>query len=166
VVIETDRHFNFLQPAAHPYNPAHARPVCNTVTLPLQCDCGAVEMRITGEPIVQYVCHCDDCQSVHGKPFSCALYPGPAVSVERGETDTFTLKTSPRTRCKQCRTYLFAEVPGFGVRGVNADLFPKGLFRPEFHIQCRYATAPIGDDLPHYKGTPARFKGSDELMEW
>jgi hypothetical protein len=64
-----------------------------------------------------------------------------------------------------CGTYLFAEVPGHDVR-VNADLFPEGVFSPDFHIQCRYATAPVEDDLPHYKGTPARFKGSGELMQW
>ena len=132
----------------------------------VQCSCGAVKIRLTGTPIIQYVCHCDDCQAVHGKAYSCSLYPTAAVSVERGETDTFTLKTSPRTKCKQCGTYLFAEVPGHPVRGVNADLLPEGIFRPEFHMQCRYAAAPVGDNLPHYKSIPARFKGSDELMNW
>jgi hypothetical protein len=115
---------------------------------------------------MQYVCHCDDCQTVHGKAYPCILYPAAAVKVEQGETETFTLRTSPRTRCKHCGTYLFAEVPSYAVRGVNADLLPPGVFTPEFHIQCRYAAAPIADDLPHYKGFPARFKGSDELMEW
>jgi hypothetical protein len=57
-------------------------------------------------------------------------------------------------------------VPGGVVRGVNADLLPEGTFSPEFHIHCRYATAPIDDDLPHYEGIPARFNGSDELMQW
>jgi hypothetical protein len=136
------------------------------VSTTIQCSCGAVEIRITGKSIVQYCCHCDDCQSVHGKAYSCSVYPSPFVSVTRGETDTFTLRTSPRTKCKRCGTYLFAEVPGHGVRGVNGDLLPEGLFSPEFHIQCRYAGAPIKDNLPHYKGTPARFNGSDEVMPW
>jgi hypothetical protein len=61
---------------------------------------------------------------------------------------------------------VFAEVPGSVVRGVNADLLPEGTFSPEFHIHCRYAKAAIEDDLPHYKDTPARFNGSDELMQW
>lgn len=130
------------------------------------CSCGALEMRVTDKALLQYVCHCDDCQAVHGKAYPCSLHAAAAVSVTRGETDVFTLRTSPRTRCKQCGTYLFAEVPGHGVRGLNADLLPAGQFVPEFHMQCRYAAAPIQDDLPHYKGTPARFRGSDELMEW
>ena len=129
----------------------------------VQCSCGAVEIELAGKPTLQYYCHCDDCQAVHGKAFPVSLYPAPAVSVLRGDTDTFALRTTPRTKCKHCGTYLFAKVAGYG--GVNADLLPEGLFHPEFHIQCRYATAPIRDDLPHYKGIPARFGGSDELMQ-
>ena len=136
------------------------------MSITVQCSCGVVQIQLTGKPLVQYVCHCDDCQTVHGKAYPCSLYPTSAVSIERGETDALTLRTSPRTRCKHCGTYLFAEVPGYGVRGVNSDLLPHGMFNPEFHMQCRFAKAPIADDLPHYKGVPARFKGSDELMQW
>jgi hypothetical protein len=128
----------------------------------IQCSCGAVEMQLTGKPVMQYFCHCD----VHGKAYPMSLYPAPAVSVVRGDTVVFILRTSPRTKCERCGTYLFAEVPGYSVRGVNADLLPEGMFNPEFHIQCRYAAAPIQDALPHYKGTPARFRGTDELMQW
>jgi hypothetical protein len=125
-----------------------------------------VEIRLTGQPVIQYFCHCDDCQAVHGKAYPCSVYPAAAVAVTRGETDVFTLRTSPRIRCSRCGTYLFAEVPGQPVRGVNAELLPAELFSPQFHIQCRYALAPIEDDLPHYKDTPVRFKGSGELMQW
>jgi hypothetical protein len=132
----------------------------------VQCTCGAVEMTLTGEPLIQYVCHCDDCQAVHGQAYACRLYPAAAVVVQRGETDVFTLRTSPRTKCRRCGTYLFAEVPGYDVRGVNAQILPPGLFTPEFHMQCRYARMPISDPVPHYKGIPARFNGSNELMTW
>jgi hypothetical protein len=132
----------------------------------VQCSCGAVEIRIAAKPILQYICHCDDCQAVHGRGFPCSLYPASAVSTVRGETDVLIRRTSPRTRCKRCGTYLFAEVPGQPVRCLNADLLPEGMFNPEFHSQCRYAPFPIEDDLPHYRGTPARFGGSDELMPW
>jgi hypothetical protein len=132
----------------------------------VQCTCGAVEMTLTGNPLIQYVCHCDDCQAVHGQAYACSLHPAAAVVVERGETDAFTLRTSPRTKCRRCGTYLFAEVPGYSMRGVNARILPPGMFTPEFHMQCRFARNPIGDSLPHYRGTPARFSGSDELMPW
>lgn len=83
-----------------------------------------------------------------------------------GETEDTTLKVTPRTRCKRCGTYLFAEVPGYGVRGVNGSLISDGTFIPEFHVQCRFSASPIEDDLPHYQGNPARFYGSDEQMQW
>lgn len=136
------------------------------MTIAVKCSCGAVQMEIAGKAILQYVCHCDDCQAVHGKAFSCSLHPASAVAVMSGDIDVFTLRTSPRSKCKKCGTYLFAEVPGQPVRGVNADLLPAGMFHPEFHSQCRYAAAPIRDVLPHFRGTPTRFGGSDEMMEW
>ena len=129
----------------------------------VQCSCGAVEIKLSGEPLLQYVCHCDDCQTVYGKAFSCSLYPAQTVSVERGETEEFVLRTSPRIKCKSCGTYLFAEVPGHDVRGLNGNLLPTHKFNPAFHSQCRYAKVPIKDDLPHYKGIPALFNGSNEL---
>lgn len=116
--------------------------------------------------MAQYVCHCDDCQAVHGKPYPVSLYPASAVALMGGETDVFTLKTTPRTKCRRCGTYLFAEVPGYPFRGVNGDLLPEGRFTPEFHVQCRYATTPIEDNLAHFKDTPAKFRGSGELMPW
>jgi hypothetical protein len=136
------------------------------MSITVQCTCGAVEMALTGKPLIQYFCHCDDCQAVHGQPYACCLYPAAAVVVERGETDTFTLRTAPRTKCRRCGTYLFAESPGYYVRGVNATILPAVLFTAEFHMQCRFARMPISDHLPHYKGIPARFNGSDELMVW
>jgi hypothetical protein len=132
----------------------------------VQCDCGDIDVKLSGEPISQYVCHCDDCQAVHGNAYPVVLYAMSAVSVTRGETSKVILKTSPRTRCNRCGTYLFAEVPGLPFRGVNADLLPQGRFKPEFHVQCRYATAPIEDNLPHYRDTPLQFRGSGERMPW
>src|SRR5580700_4366153 len=129
----------------------------------IECTCGSVAIYLTGQPILQYYCHCDDCQAVHGKAYAVALFPATAVSVPHGETDVFTLRTTPRTKCKRCGTYLFAGVSSFS--GVNGELLPQGMFIPEFHIQCRYAATPIQDDLPHYRGRPARFRGSDELMQ-
>jgi hypothetical protein len=94
-----------------------------------------------------------------------ALYLASAVAVS-GQTGAYTLKTSPRTKCNRCATYLFAEVLGYPFRGVNGDLLPSGRFNPEFHVHCRFAAARIEDGLPHYKDRPAKFRGSGELMPW
>src|SRR5258708_39661468 len=101
----------------------------------VQGGCGVVEVQLTGEPMAQYICHCDDCQAVHGKAYAVALYPASAVAETRGETGAFTLKKSRRTKCSRCATYLFAVVPGYPFRGANGVLLPDGWFIPEFHVQ-------------------------------
>jgi len=134
-------------------------------TTRVRCPCGAAQLELHGEAMACFLCHCDDCQAVHGTAYPSALFPASAVVVLEGETEDVVLKTTPRTKCKNCGTYLFAEVPGYGVRGVNGHLFLNGAYIPEFHVQCKYSL-PIDDDLPHYKGNPARFYGSDEQMQW
>jgi hypothetical protein len=137
-----------------------------TTTL-IQCLCGAVQMELTGEPVAQLYCHCDDCQAVH----SAAYLPGvmyriPATRIIRGELGLWKLKVTTRAFCRECGTRMYAEPPNIGIRGVSALLLPPGLFKPAFHMQCQYALLPIKDGLPHYKGFPAAFGGSDEQMDW
>jgi hypothetical protein len=60
----------------------------------------------------------------------------------------------------------FRRAPGLGVRGVSGFLLPSDMFKPAFHSQCRYAVLPVKDDLPHFKGLPASFGGSDETVGW
>ncbi len=133
----------------------------------VQCLCGTVKLRLEGGPIAQFYCHCDDCQAVHGGAYvPRAVYPVDAVTVLRGETTAWTLKTTVRTRCKACGTHLFAAVPAHGICGVNGYLLPPAMFKPEFHIHCRYAVLPVKDGLPHYKSLPVRFGGSDETVGW
>ena len=133
----------------------------------IQCRCGAVEIEITAEPIVQFFCHCDDCQAVHGGAYAPeSVYPADAVTVVRGDPTTWKLKRNPRVTCRECGTRLFTDVEAFRVRGVNGFLLPKGSFQPAFHMHCRFAVRPVVDELPHYKGMPERLGGSDETVGW
>jgi hypothetical protein len=133
----------------------------------LQCHCGAVRVEVQGESIAHFFCHCDDCQRVHGGAYiPIAMYPLDAVKVTRGVPIAWKLRTTPRATCSACGTRIFAEVPQIGVRGVSGFLLPAGTFKPAFHMQCQFAVRPIKDELPHFKGFPARFGGSDETVEW
>jgi len=136
------------------------------IITPIRCECGTVEVHLAGTPILQYVCHCDDCQAVHGAAYPVALFLASAVVFKQGKTSTVTRKTSPRTKCSCCGTYVFSEVPGQPFYGVNGHLLPAGQLKPEFHVQCQYATSRIEDHLPHYRDTPVSFRGSGELMSW
>jgi hypothetical protein len=133
----------------------------------VQCRRGAVEVEITGEPIVQFFCHCDDCQAVHGGAYVPeSVYPAAAVNVVRGHPTRWKLKRNPRVTCRECGTGLFIDVEAQRLRGVNGFLLPPGKFQAAFHVQCQFAVRPIVDDLSHYKGMPKRFGGSDETVEW
>jgi hypothetical protein len=132
-----------------------------------QCRCGAIGLKITGQPVVQLYCHCDDCQAAHGAAYvPAAIYPAAAVDVIRGEPIAMVVKTTKRMRCGVCGAYLFSEISSVGMRSVRAYLLPKGEFKPQFHAQCAHAVLPVVDDLPHYKGFPPAFGGTDELAGW
>jgi hypothetical protein len=133
----------------------------------IQCRCGAVKIELTGEPVAQFFCHCDDCQAVHGGAYiPVALFPIDAVKVIAGTPKAWKLRTMPRLSCPDCGTRLFAEPPGVGMRGVIGSLLPEGKFKPTFHIHSRLAVRPVRDELPHYKALPAVFGGTDETVDW
>jgi hypothetical protein len=133
----------------------------------VHCRCGAIEIELAAAPIVQFYCHCDDCQAMHGAAYVPeSVYAADAVRVVRGTPVAWTLRRNPRHLCGTCGTRLFIEVAALGVRGVSGTLLPRGEFRPSFHMQCQFAVLPVNDDLPHYKSRPARFGGSDETVGW
>ncbi len=133
----------------------------------VQCRCGAVQVELSSEPIVQFFCHCDDCQALHGAAYVPeSVYPIDAVRVVKGSPVSWTLKRNPRTFCGACGTRLFIEVAPLKVRGVSGTLLPPGTFRASFHMQCKFAVTPVRDGLPHYKGRPPPFGGTDEMMDW
>ena len=133
----------------------------------VSCRCCAVKLRIVGEPVAQLYCHCDDCQAAHGAAYvPAAIYPAQSVEVISGEPTPMVIKKTQRMRCPGCGTYLFSEIESVGLRSVSGYLLPKGEFKPQFHVQCQYAVLPIVDSLPHYKGFPASFGGSDEVVSW
>jgi hypothetical protein len=133
----------------------------------LECRCGEVAIEVTGEPIVQFYCHCDDCQAMHGAAYVPeSVYPASAVTITRGTTSAWKLKHTPRVTCVKCGTRMFADVLSQKLRGVNGALYPAGGFAAKYHIQCKFAVAPVRDDLPHYKSMPRAFGGSDELVGW
>ena len=133
----------------------------------VSCHCGSVKVSLSAEPVAHLYCHCRDCQRISGGAYvPYVIYPQDAVEVTEGETLTWALKNNPRTRCAACGTLLFGQPPGMGVRGIIAHLTPPGTFQPQMHIQCHEAVLPVVDDLPHYKGFPASFGGSDDQVDW
>jgi hypothetical protein len=136
-------------------------------TLELECRCGSVGIEVKGDPIVQFFCHCDDCQIVHGAAYVPeSVYPADAVKVVRGTPGAWKLKRNPRVTCNACGTRLFIDVLSLGLRGVNGYVLPPGQFDAAFHMNCQFAVRPIKDELLHFKSRPAMFGGSDETVDW
>jgi hypothetical protein len=133
----------------------------------IQCHCGDVKIELTGDPLACVYCHCDDCQTVHGAAYlPAAMYWARQTRIVTGEPLRWKLKRTTRATCRQCGTRLFAEPADMSIRTITAYLLPAGIFRPTFHIQCQHALLPVADDLPHFKGFPAIFGGSDECVSW
>lgn len=131
------------------------------------CRCGSVRLTITGEPVAQIYCHCDDCQAAHAAAYVAAsIYPSAAVQFEGGALTQVVIRRTPRMHCAACHTYLFAQIASPSLRSVNAWLLPPGAFKPKMHVQCQHALLPVQDDLPHYKAFPPAFGGSDACIAW
>ncbi|MDB5584568.1 MAG: aldehyde-activating protein, partial [Bradyrhizobium sp.] len=112
----------------------------------VQCPCGSAHLRIRGEPVAQFWCHCADCQQVHGAAYVAeSVYAAEDVELAEGKTIAFALKTTPRVTCAGCGTRLFAELTEIGMRGVSGYLLPKGAFNPAMHLNCAEAVAPVLD---------------------
>jgi hypothetical protein len=132
----------------------------------IQCGCGAVKLELEGEPFVSLFCHCDDCQAVHGAAYlPAAMYRTGQVRIT-GQPRRWRRKTTDRAFCGDCGTRLFAQPAELDIVSVVAGLLPDGVFRPSFHMQCRYAVVPVRDELPHYRGEPPFFGGSGDRMDW
>jgi len=133
----------------------------------VQCPCGDVKMELSGEPLAQVFCHCDDCRKAHGAAYvPVAIYPEASVKVTSGAPTHWAIKTTRRVTCGRCGTRLYQEPPGYGFRGVNATLLPPGQFKAALHQQCQHAVAPVRDELPHFKAFPPALGGSDERVGW
>ncbi|WP_203075055.1 GFA family protein [Falsiroseomonas ponticola] len=74
-----------------------------------QCHCGGVRYRITGEAIGVIVCHCRDCQQMHGNANAMLAAPRDSVVLDAAETLTW-YESSPaaeRGFCTRCGGRLF-----------------------------------------------------------
>jgi hypothetical protein len=131
------------------------------------CPCGATEVTIRGKAVAQFYCHCDDCRTMTSGAYAAeSVYRADDVVVTRGKAAVWMLKRNPRHFCATCGGRLFIEVAGRGLRGVNGFALTSEGFKPQFHVNCRFAVRQIVDGLPHFAGMPASFGGSDDQVDW
>lgn len=127
----------------------------------LSCDCGAIELTVTGAPQITNYCHCNSCRELLDVPF----YAGTAwdkdnVKISKGEKHLFVFKhpnkMMSRYHCQTCGTIVF-NTDRFDFRCVSYSLFRKsnkGLLHKELmptsHQYYGERVVDVIDDLPKY----------------
>jgi len=133
-----------------------------------RCFCGAVEVKVTGEPEAMGYCHCTSCRSWSGGPVNAfSLWRPEAVAITAGAEHVATFEKtefSQRRYCAKCGGHLLANHPTIGLVDVFAATIPSLKFTPGVHVNYAEAMLPMRDGLPKLKDFPAEFGGSGEMM--
>lgn len=129
------------------------------------CFCGAVEISVTGNPVLQGYCHCGSCRHWGATPISTFILFSPkGFKITKGEDSIITYnKTdkSYRKSCKICGGHLFTDYKALELIDVYADVIKDFPFEPAMHVNYGEAVISVKDGLPKYKDVP---RGSGELM--
>jgi len=132
-----------------------------------RCFCGAVELEVCADPVDAKMCHCPQCQSLHGAPFQWAvLFHKRDVRFVRGVENIFFYNAetkSPghvlpcRLSCRECHTPIADE--GRRMFMAFGPLFDFGFpprvpraFQATCHIFYGARVIDIHDDRPKYMG--------------
>lgn len=131
------------------------------------CFCGAVEVRVTGEPNAMGYCHCRSCRSWSGGPVNAfTLWPMDAVEITKGAEHVATYhktELSYRQYCRLCGGHLMTRHPPLNAIDVFTATLPALAFAPQVHVNYADTVLPMRDGLPKFKDFPAEFGGSGQL---
>lgn len=135
---------------------------------PGACFCGAVELRVTGQPAAMGYCHCRSCRSWSGGPVNAfTLWAPEAVEVLKGAENIATYQKtdmSQRQYCQLCGGHLMNTHPPFKLIDVFAATLPELSFVPQVHVNYAETVLPMRDGLPKLKDFPAELGGSGEII--
>ena len=132
------------------------------------CFCGAVEIKVTGEPVAAGYCHCASCRSWSAAPVNAfSLWKNEAVTVVRGADNVGTYHKTERSYrkfCKACGGHLMTEHPQWGLIDVYAATIPTYRHAPQLHVNYSETVLRMKDGLPKMKDVPKEMGGSGETV--
>jgi len=135
-----------------------------TQTYEGSCFCGAVNLRVTGEPVAQGYCHCESCRSWSAGPVNAfTLWKPDAVKVTRGADQVgvyHRTERSYRKFCKACGGHLMTEHPHWSLVDVYAATIPRFAHQPAVHVNYAETVLRMKDGLPKFKDVPSEMGGS------
>ena len=132
------------------------------------CFCGAVQLRVSGEPAAMGYCHCASCRQWSAGPVNAfSLWPPGAVKVTRGADNIATYAKTPQSErkwCKICGGHVFTNHPSMGLIDVYAAIIPGLRFKPALHVHYQESVLPVKDGLPKMKDVPKEMGGSGQTL--
>jgi hypothetical protein len=135
---------------------------------PGRCFCGAVEVVVTGQPIIMGYCHCTSCREWSAAPVNAfTIWPPASVKVTKGADNIGSFNRTERSFrkwCKSCGGHVFTDHPHMGVVDVYAATIPTLPFKAALHVHYQETVLRVKDGLPKMKDLPKDFGGSGEVM--
>ena len=133
-----------------------------------KCFCGAVEIRVTGEPAAMGYCHCASCRSWSAGPVNAfTLWPPSSVQIVKGKDNIASFNKTPgsaRQWCKTCGGHLMTDHPGFKLVDVYAATIPDFPYKPGVHVHYQEKVLRVQDGLPKMKDMPKEMGGSGDTL--
>ena len=132
------------------------------------CFCGAVQVRVSGDPAAMGYCHCESCRQWSAGPVNAfTLWNPDAVEVTQGADRLASWSKTPNSERKWCTTcggHVLTEHPGMGLTDVYAAVIPDFPYRPAVHVNYQETVMPMRDGLPKLKDLPVEMGGSGESL--
>ena len=133
-----------------------------------KCFCGAVEIKVDGDPLGTGYCHCGSCRSWSAGPVNAfTLWKKSAVTVTKGAEKIGTFNKTERSYrkwCTSCGGHLFVEHPEWGLIDVPAATIPEFSFQPGVHVNYERTVLRMKDGLPKMKDFPAELGGTGQTV--
>lgn len=113
------------------------------------CACGQVRYECTEKPLVQFICHCRDCQHASGAAFSASVFvPRDALTFISGNLRHYDVRAESgralrRQFCSECGSPISAHWPESPVIEMLtvASLDDQSIFRPTHELWLSRAEA-------------------------
>jgi len=117
-----------------------------------KCCCGSTSIEIQGKPLINSVCHCDDCKKRTGSSFGISIYVKNIQIIKKhGETTIYKIDTDAKQErhfCTNCGTTLYWKVENFPeLTGIAGGCFNNlNELEPEYNFRsenmCTWLTMP------------------------
>ena len=133
------------------------------------CHCGAVRYEVRSEPVDAKICHCRDCQILHGAPMQwAAIFHKRDVRFTAGiehlrfyhaPTHSPLRELPCKVSCARCGTLIADEGRNMWLAfpslfDFNPPIVPDS-FQPSAHIFYSSRVMNVGDSLPKWSGHKA-----------